>query len=130
MGEACRVEAMPRFEIETAYPDGYTCERHLIQADSVEEACEIAIQRSGDAEEAWTVVEAGDTFVSSVMELRGSQRIVCTFPERFNADAETQYLQEKIDRLTEALMVLFAETSQWCEPETRILVKKALSTNG
>jgi hypothetical protein len=118
---------MPRHEVEAAYPDGYTCERHLVKAEGVEEACEMAVRQSGDADEAWTVAEAGGTFVTSVVELRRDPRIPQLFPDRFGADADARRQQEKLGMLIKALTSLFAETGEQGKPETRRLVLNALA---
>ena len=119
---------MPRFQIETAYPDGYTCERHFIEALTREEACELAVMRSGDPDEAWTVVEPGETFIESVVQLLDSSEIPLDVPEQFCVEHRLRHAFQHRWQLYDALTLLFLETNTFCSSETAAIVRSVLAT--
>jgi hypothetical protein len=71
---------MRSFVIQTSYTDGFWCERHRLEAENVEAACEKAIAAAGSSKEVWVVTEYGPTAIDEVVEIVGAAEVTHPIP--------------------------------------------------
>jgi hypothetical protein len=79
---------MRTFIVETAFTDGWRCERHVLCATSVNDACEQALAAAGSAVDAWVSCEAGGTVIEAVRELDGVEERIHEVPDELAGDGE------------------------------------------